>query len=81
MATAFALFLLTMIFLHTALWTGYLAANLAGFAKVSLIDFARQVLGSMTFSDHVLLVLKPVFTGYAIAYISIRLVTSAFSAR
>lgn len=70
-AMAIALFLLTTIFLHTALWSGYWVANLAGLTKLAVLEFMDSVLGGMTLNDHLLLVVKPLLTGYAVAYISI----------
>ena len=70
-AMAVALFLLTIVFLHTALWTGFLVASIAGLTKLSALEFIDDVLGGMTLNDHVLLVVKPLLTGYVIGYISI----------
>jgi phospholipid/cholesterol/gamma-HCH transport system permease protein len=70
-AMAVALFLLTMLFLHTTLWSGFLAASLAGMTQQPVLEFVDDVLGGMTLSDHALLVVKPLFTGYVIGYVSI----------
>jgi phospholipid/cholesterol/gamma-HCH transport system permease protein len=71
LATAVASFLLTMAFLYAALGFGYLGALLTGLAKHSPVEFVDRVLGIMSLRDHVLLFVKPMVTGYAIAYISI----------
>lgn len=70
-AMALALFALTMIFLHTALWSGYLAALFAGLTTISLVEFADAVLSKMSLGDHLLLVVKPIITGFVIGYIAI----------
>ena len=70
-ASALALFALTMIFLHTALWSGYLAALLAGLTALSLVEFADAVLSKMSLGDHLLLVVKPTITGFVIGYVAI----------
>ena len=70
-ASALALFALTTIFLHTALWSGYLAALLAGLTALSLVEFADAVLSKMSLGDHLLLVVKPTITGFVIGYIAI----------
>ncbi len=70
-ATALALFALTMIFLHTALWSGYLAALLASLTTISPVEFADAVLSKMGLGDHLLLVVKPIITGFIIGYIAI----------
>lgn len=70
-ATALALFALTTIFLHTALWSGYLAALLAGLTASSPVEFADTVLSKMSLGDHLLLVVKPVIIGFVIGYLAI----------
>ena len=70
-AAAAAAFLLTLLFLHTALWSGYLAASLAGLTKNSPAEFTARVLGIMSLNDYVLLVVKPLLTGYVVGYLSI----------
>ena len=70
-ASALALFALTMIFLHTALWSGYLAALLAGLTALPLVEFADAVLSKMSLGDHLLLVVKPTITGFVIGYVAI----------
>lgn len=71
-ATAVATFLLTVLFMHTALGCGYLAATMAGLTKLSAPAFVEDVLGNMTLADHLILIFKPLLTGYTIAYLSIR---------
>lgn len=70
-AVAVAAFLLTVLFLHTALWSGYLAAALAGLAKRGPDQFMGAVLGIMGPNDYLLLVVKPLLTGYVVGYLSI----------
>ncbi len=70
-AVALALVVLTNLFLHTALWSGYLAASAAGLALQSPAEFAAAVLGMMRLGDHVLLLIKPLLIGYTVAYLSI----------
>lgn len=70
-AAAAAAFLLTLLFLHTALWSGYLAASLAGLTKNAPNEFAAAVLGIMSLNDYVLLVVKPLLIGYVVGYLSI----------
>lgn len=70
-AMAVALVLLTMVFLHTALWAGFFAASVSGLTQLSALEFVDNVLGSMTLNDHLLLVFKPLVTGYVIGYVSI----------
>jgi phospholipid/cholesterol/gamma-HCH transport system permease protein len=70
-ATALAMFTLTMLFLYAALWSGYLAASLAGLPIISLVEFADEVLSNMTLGDHLLLLLKPTVTGFVIGHIAV----------
>ena len=70
-AIAAAAFLLSNIFLHTALWSGYLAAEVAGLAKSSPLEFITEVVGIMSLDDHLLLIVKPLLTGYIVGYLSI----------
>lgn len=70
-AVAAAAFLLTLLFLHTALWSGYLAASLAGLAKRGPDQFMAAVLSIMGPNDYLLLVVKPLLTGYVVGYLSI----------
>ena len=70
-AVAAAAFLLSNIFLHTALWSGYLAAEIAGLAKSSPLEFITEIVGIMSLDDHLLLIVKPLLTGYIVAYLSI----------
>jgi len=70
-AMAAAAFLLTVLFLHTALWSGYLAATLAGLTQQAPDEFTALVLGIMSFNDYLLLVVKPLTTGYVVGYLSL----------
>lgn len=70
-AVAAAAFLLTLLFLHTALWSGYVAASLVGLAKYSPDQFMAAVLGIMALNDYLLLIVKPLLTGYVVGYLSI----------
>jgi phospholipid/cholesterol/gamma-HCH transport system permease protein len=70
-AMAVATFLLTMVFLHTALWVGYLTASAAGLSSRSPLQFIGAVNAVMTLKDHLLLVTKPLLVGYVVSYISI----------
>jgi phospholipid/cholesterol/gamma-HCH transport system permease protein len=70
-ALAAAAFLLTLLFLHTALWSGYLAAAVAGVTDKSPAQFTAAVLGIMSLNDYALLVVKPMTTGYVVGYLSI----------
>ncbi len=70
-AVAAASFLLTLLFLHTALWSGYLAASLAGLVQSAPDEFTAAVLGIMSIDDYLLLVVKPTLTGYVVGYLSI----------
>lgn len=70
-AVAVAACLLTLLFLYTALWSGYLAASVAGFTNNSPDEFTAAVLGIMSLNDHLLLVVKPLLTGYVVGYLSI----------
>jgi phospholipid/cholesterol/gamma-HCH transport system permease protein len=70
-AVAASAFLLTMLFLHTALWSGYLVASLAGLTKYSPEQFMAAVLGIMGWNDYLLLIVKPLATGYVVGYLSI----------
>ena len=72
-ATALATLLLTLVFLHTALWSGYVAASVAGVTKLGAGEFIGDVFGTMSLADHAVLFTKPLLTGCAVAYISIRL--------
>ena len=70
-ATALSLFLLTIVFLYAALGSGYIGASIAGLTVISLVEFADAVVSGMSLGDHLLLVLKPVITGFVIGYIAI----------
>jgi len=70
-ATSLALFVLTMIFVYLALWSGYFGASAAGLTTIPLGGFAEEVLSSTTLGDHVLLVVKPMINGLVIAYVAI----------
>lgn len=70
-AMAVSVCLLTIVFVYAALWSGYIAASLTGLTSVSLLDFADNVLTGMTFSDHLLLLIKPLIIGFLIGYIPI----------
>jgi len=70
-ATAVAVFALNMLFLHLALWSGYLGAALTGLTAISLLEFVENVLHGMTLKDHLLLLIKPLVMGLVIAYIPI----------
>jgi phospholipid/cholesterol/gamma-HCH transport system permease protein len=70
-AVAVGAFLLTVLFLYTALWSGYLAASLAGVSTNSPLEFIASVAGIMSLNDHLLLVVKPALTGYVVGYLSV----------
>jgi phospholipid/cholesterol/gamma-HCH transport system permease protein len=70
-AVAAAAFLLTLLFLHTALWSGYLAASAAGLTKNAPDEFTAAVLGIMSLNDYLLLIVKPLTIGYVVGYLSI----------
>lgn len=70
-ACAVATFLLTMVFLQVSLWAAYLAAATAGIATLSPFELVSEVLGLMSFEDHLLLLVKPLLMGYAIGYLSV----------
>lgn len=70
-ATALALFVLTVIFVNAAVWSGYLGSVAAGLTAVSLPEFATEVFSDMTLGDHVLLIIKPTVIGFIIGYIPI----------
>lgn len=70
-AMALATFMLTMIFLYVALWSGFIAASLGGLTAISLSEFVDGVLSNMTLGDNLLLLIKPLVTGFVVAYIAI----------
>jgi phospholipid/cholesterol/gamma-HCH transport system permease protein len=70
-AMSVAAFLLTMVFLHMALVSGYLAASLAGVARRTPLEFIGSVFGILSIRDHALLIAKPLVTGYVVGYLSI----------
>ena len=84
-AIAVAVFVLNMLFLHLALWSGYLGATLTGHTAISLLEFVETVLQGMTLKDHLLLLIKPLIIGLVIAFIPIwlglRTTTSALAVR
>jgi len=69
--SAVAAFVLTILFLHVALWSGYISAALSGLTSISLLEFVEDVLSNMTLRDHLLLLIKPVLMGLIIVYIPI----------
>ena len=62
-AIAVAVFVLNMLFLHLALWSGYLGATLTGLTAISLLEFVENVLQGVTLKDHLLLLIKPLIIG------------------
>lgn len=70
-ATALALFALTMLFMFAALGSGYLGASFTGLTSISLLEFADEVASNMTLGDHVLLLVKPLVTGFVVAYVAV----------
>jgi phospholipid/cholesterol/gamma-HCH transport system permease protein len=70
-AMSVAAFVLTVLFLHMTLWSGYLAASVAGVARRPPHEFLGSVLGIMSIRDHALLIVKPLVTGYVVGYLSI----------
>ncbi len=70
-AMAIACFLLTMLFMHTALWSGFIVASVSGLSNLSALAFVEDVIGNMTLTDHLLLIVKPLLTGYTIGWLSI----------
>jgi phospholipid/cholesterol/gamma-HCH transport system permease protein len=70
-ACAVAAFLLTVVFLHVALWSAYLVASVSGVTKLTAVEMVNGVLGLMTFQDHLLLLVKPLLIGYVIGFVSI----------
>ena len=70
-AVAVSAFLLTLLFLHAALWSGYLAASLAGLTQHSPDEFTAAVLGIMSLDDYLLLLVNPLLIGYVVGYLSI----------
>lgn len=70
-AVAVSSFLLSIIFLHTALWSGYAASSIAGLSKNAPFEFITGVVGIMSLNDHLLLMVKPLLTGYIVGYLSI----------
>jgi phospholipid/cholesterol/gamma-HCH transport system permease protein len=72
-AFAVSAFLLTVVFVHTALWSAYLVAAVTDVTAASLPEMVRAVLGWMDFGDHLLLLVKPLLVGYVIGYLAVRL--------
>lgn len=72
-ATALATLLLTLLFLHTALWSGFAGATLVGATQLSAREFIAAVFRDMGPGDHLALLVKPLLTGYLVAYLSMRL--------
>lgn len=70
-ATVLSAFLLTLIFMDTALWGGFIVATFSGLSNISPLDFFEQVLGNMGVKDHLLLLIKPLLMGYTVAYVAI----------
>lgn len=70
-ATATAAVLLTLLFVHTALWFGHTAAVIGGLSKISSAEFYAGVFGNLGINDHLLLIIKPALSGYFVAYLSI----------
>jgi len=70
-ATALAMFVLTIFFMYASLWSGYLAASIAGLTTISLLEFVDEVLSGMALGDYILLVVKPTITGLVIGYLAV----------
>ena len=70
-AMGIATLLLTILFIHIALWTGFLSASLSGMVRQPTLELLHAVFASMSPRDHLLLVIKPLLIGYVVAYVSI----------
>lgn len=70
-AMAVSLLLLTILFMHASLWFGFLVTSIGGLTNLSAQEFMISVLGEMGINDHLLLIVKPLITGYVVGYISI----------
>ncbi len=65
-AFATSSFCLCIVFLLVALVTGYLAANIAGVIKISMLDFLNVVLSDMGPGEYLLIPLKTLGIGFVI---------------
>lgn len=70
-ATAVALLVMTIVFLHLSLWSGYIVASLTGLSRIPVLEFIDVVLGGMTLADHLLLLVKPLLIGLIIGYLPV----------
>ncbi|MDX5299988.1 MAG: ABC transporter permease, partial [Gammaproteobacteria bacterium] len=70
-AMALATYMLTLILLYLALWSGFIAASLSGLTPITLLEFVDAVLSNMTLGDNLLLLVKPLMIGFVVAYIPV----------
>lgn len=70
LATSLCSFSLTVVFVGAALGTGFVASHVLAISPFTLIEFIEQMLDAMGPTEFALMVLKPLFIGFAIALIS-----------
>jgi phospholipid/cholesterol/gamma-HCH transport system permease protein len=70
LASALCLLCLTILFLLTALTTGYMTTELLGMTELSSADFRDDLLSAMTANDYFVVPFKAVAIGYTIGLIS-----------
>jgi phospholipid/cholesterol/gamma-HCH transport system permease protein len=70
LATALAMFCLTVVFIATALLTGYLGVSVMLTYKTTLIGFINDILAAIGAAEYALIVLKPVIMGGFISLIT-----------
>jgi phospholipid/cholesterol/gamma-HCH transport system permease protein len=70
LATAISMFCLTVVFILTALLTGYLVGSFVDPSDTTLFEFLNEVLAAMGIGEYAIIVLKPLITGLFISLIT-----------
>lgn len=69
-AMALACLLLSVLFTHITLWSGFIGAALFDMSQQPPTELIVDVFSSMSVSDHILVIVKPLAIGYVVGYIT-----------
>ncbi len=70
LATAISMFCLNVVFILTALLTGYLIGDFVDPSDTTLLEFLNEVLAAMGMGEYAIMVLKPLIMGLFISLIT-----------
>ena len=70
LATAISMFCLNIVFIVTALLSGYLIGSFVDPSDTTLFEFLNQVLAAMGMGEYTIIALKPLITGLFISLIT-----------